>query len=130
MYFPVKEFRVIQILDEYAVVVNYGSNDGAREGEKVRVFEYGTHQITGIYGERLGRLDIKKEDLEIVTTYPEYSICQKIEFVEMNPYLDLGVFKKTKKDVRINVENGEILRTRYKTNEPIKIGDLVSVLKK
>ena len=35
------EYNVIDIINKYSIVINYGFNSGAEEGEKVRIFSKG-----------------------------------------------------------------------------------------
>lgn len=67
--------RVIRILDEYRVIVDYGSRYGAKAGQKLIIVQ--NHEI--IYdldtNEKLGELSIGKANLVIKKSYPQFSVC-------------------------------------------------------
>lgn len=120
------EYRIINIIDKFSVIINYGKEDGAKRGNQVRVFKEGE----AIYdGEKyLGSLDIVKADLEIVMVYEKFSICKCIERTTRNPFMVLN-FERTVTEVKeLNVEKEDFSNLKYRTNEPLKIGDSVKII--
>lgn len=133
--------EVIKILDQFAILIDYGSRDGAIKGDKVRVFIKGK-EVYDNKGEFLGTLDIIKDELEIVEVYEYFSVCEKIErtskTIVRNPFeihKISDLMKKTEvetnvKKLPLNVNKEECTNDIFQTNEPIKKGDLVKILKK
>ena len=62
--------EVIKILNQFAILIDYGSKDGAVKGDKVRIFVKGK-EIYNNKNEFLGTLDIIKDELEITTVYEQ-----------------------------------------------------------
>lgn len=119
-------YKVIRIIDDKTIMINYGQRNGAKSGEKIRVFQKGED----IYENNifLGTLDVIKEDLEIIAVYSAFSLCQKITSKQVNPYQLLEPYRNVTKIEKLNVEKSEIENLKYKSDEPIKNGDLVKVL--
>lgn len=120
------EYKVINIIDNYSLIINYGKSDGADVGKKVRIFEEGTPIYDG--EEFLGNLDIIKSDLEIVAVYDRFSICKYIKKVTRNPFVSFNFERTYYESEAINVEKEDFSNLKYKTNTPIKVGDKVKIL--
>lgn len=71
------EYRVIEIINEQEIITNYGEVDGARKGNKVKIFEKGEPVKDPFSGEDLGTLDIVKDILTIYETSKFFSVCRK-----------------------------------------------------
>lgn len=132
--------EVIKILNQYAVLIDYGSKDGAVKGDKVRIFVKG-NEIYNNKNEFLGTLDIIKDELEITTVYEHFSICEKIKrtskTIQRNPFEIQGLSALIKKSettsiekMPLNVKKEDFANDIFQTDEPIKKGDLVMILKK
>ncbi|MEJ6466510.1 hypothetical protein [Fusobacterium ulcerans] len=120
-------YKVIKILDDKSIIINYGLKDGARKEKKVRVYLEG-EEIIDSGGTNLGRLDLIKDELEIVTPYKNFSLCQKVLTREINPFMAFQSASKIKKTESLKISWNEVEKINYETNEPIKIGDLVEIL--
>lgn len=122
-------FNVININSEYSIVIDYGSRKGAEEGTKVRIFVEG-EDVKGLDGESLGNIEIFKEDLEITVAYDNYSICKKITRENMNPFLPAITKPVVEKQThKLNIDDAQIKMIEYTSDEPIRVGDLVKILK-
>lgn len=119
-------YKVIRIVDDKTIMINYGLYDKAKKGQKVRVFQKGEDIFDNSIW--LGTLDIIKEDLEIVAVYDAFSLCQKIVYEQPNPYQLLVSSQNINKVEKLNVDKSEIENLKYKSDEPIKNGDLVKIL--
>ena len=118
--------KIIKILDEKTIIIDYGSSSGAKVGEKVRIYLPGEDII---YNDKnFGNLNIIKDELEIIRVYSQFSICQKIVEIDTNPYKILSLHYTQKKIKSLNIKKDDITKIEYETNEPIKIGDLVEIL--
>lgn len=124
--------RVINIMSNTQLIIDYGINNGAEIGEVVRVIEQG-EIVKDLKGKSLGTLDAIKETLEITEVYENFSICQKIIREEYpNPItMALSQFnaRQTQETVsEINVDAGDITNLAPPTKKPIKTGDIVEIL--
>ena len=57
-------YRVIEIIDEYSILINYGSLNGASKGDEVRIIAIGPEVIDPISKSSLGTLDKVKAELQ------------------------------------------------------------------
>jgi len=127
---PKGNFRVIEILDEYSILINYGRNDGANEDDEVRIISIGPEVIDPVTNENLGTLDSIKGTLTIVTAYDKFSLCKKIITTTQNVLVSpLSQFKTTTKTTKtINVDKDCISNKKTPDDNTIKIGDMVEIL--
>lgn len=123
-----KKYRVIRLLNEKEILINYGSKQGAKENQKVRVYELGETIIDPKTKQNLGTLDIIKDDLEIYRTYPYFSICRKLKSKisnALNPLTDFAITSVISEN--LNLEKHENYKKHLKKTS-IKIGDSVDIL--
>jgi len=123
-------FRVIEILDEYSILINYGRTEGASEGDRIRIISKGPEIIDPVTNEILGTLDSIKSSLTLATVYDKFSLCQKIvtttKSILVNP---LSQFQTTSKTIEsINIDKSQISDKKLPGDNKIKIGDLVEIL--
>lgn len=122
-------YKVIKILDTKTILIDYGSDKGAKEKEKIQIVEKG-EDIYDSDGMFLDTLDILKDTLEIVRVENKFSLCQKITVEDTNPYLPiLKLNTKVEKSNILNVNEHDVLNIKYQTSNPIKVGDLVKIKK-
>ena len=72
-----KDYKVIDIINKFNIIINYGLNDGAFEGQEVRISTIGD-EIFDLDGKSLGNIEIIKDELEIDRVYDNFSLCKKI----------------------------------------------------
>lgn len=120
-------FRVIEILDTTAIIINYGKNQGAQVNDYIRVIEEGPEVIDPRTKEVLGTLDNIKETLTIDTVYDNFSICKKKTEKNINP-LEFNFNYKSTIIEQINVDESEIGILKKPKNKPIKVGDRVEII--
>lgn len=147
MFKKILKYEVIDIIDKFSILINYGEEQGAKKGDKTRIVVEGR----GIYDTKknfLGTLDIIKDELEIVTVYNNFSICNKIKKkARKNPYEIpdlkaslLAIYDRQKKLqeyieqeyielVPLHVDEKDFTNDKLFTKEPIKKGDLVKIIK-
>ena len=123
-------YRVIEILDEYSILINYGRDEGAAEDDEVRIICTGPEVIDPLTGANIGTLDFIKANLTITTAYSKFSICKKIKTTISNPLLSpLSQFQSTSKTPRpLDIDKSKISNKKIPNNTTIEIGDLVEVL--
>lgn len=124
------EFRVIEILDEYSILINYGMRDGASEDDEVRIISIGPEVIDPITKQNLGTLDSVKAVLTIVTAYNNFSLCQKITTTTKNLLLgSMSQFQTTSKEIKpLSVDTQNISKKKLPDDKTIRIGDIVEIL--
>jgi hypothetical protein len=128
-------FRVIQIIDEFSLVINGGLSHDISIGDEIEIFLEGDN-VTDPFNENtiLGTLDFIKDTLEVTEVYSEFAVCKKIVTEKVyhpsamqrafNSYSGLSGTTETKTSVvKINVNKDEA--TGRKTgDETIRIGDI------
>ena len=127
----IKFNQVINIIDDFTLIIDYGSKNGAKVGEKLIVCIEG-EEIKDLNGKELGILDIFKEDIEIIRVYENFSLCKHFEYETRKKYLlprtlsENGIIKKISP---MKVAKEEITNIKYESDDPIKKGDLVKIIK-
>ena len=123
-------YRVIEIIDKYSLLINYGTEHGAKEGDKIRILFKGSVVIDPITQELLGTFDFIKDTLTIATTYERFSLCKKIESKTFNtlisPFSQFQTTSKTIEPLTIdetNVSNREVIEDNV-----IKVGDTIQII--
>jgi len=123
-----KLYKVIKLLSDNSLIVDYGKNDGAYEGDELRIFTPGEDII--FQGTNYGTLDLIKTDIEVVSVFPKFSVCQKIDRKTVNA---LGLTNYLTREIeevqKLNLNKEEISNIFYKDKTPIKLGDFVKILK-
>nr|DAK45281.1 MAG TPA: Flagellar assembly protein T, C-terminal domain [Caudoviricetes sp.] len=122
-----KDYKVIDIINKFNIIINYGSNDGAFEGQEVRISTIGD-EIFDLDGKSLGNIEIIKDELEITRVYENFSICKKIVVSELNPFQPIPIIKKQKKALELNVDEKDFSNIKYQDKSPIKKGDSIKIL--
>ena len=79
-----KFYKVIKLLSDNSLIVDYGKNEGAYVGEELRVFTPGEEIV--FENINYGKLDFIKADVEIVSVFPKFSVCQKIIRKSVNAF--------------------------------------------
>lgn len=119
-----KQYKVIEILNSKELMINYGSNQGAKIGSKIRISIKGEPVIDPDTQEQIGTLDIIKGDLEIYQTYPNFSICRNIQYKDRN-ILASPFLRSEKYYNNLNVESEDMTHRLPANVPPIKVGDIV-----
>lgn len=122
------EYNVIDIINKYSIVINYGFNSGAEEGEKVRIFTKGK-EMFDLNKKSLGHIEMIKDELEIVKVFDFFSICEKIKIKERNILQPMPLIRTERTRVELNVEEKDFSKVKYRDSTPIKVGDFVKILK-
>lgn len=130
-------FRVIKIVNEYLVVVNYGLEHEAREGDTLDIIKIGEEVLDPGTKEILGTLDLIKGQIRVKHAYEKMSLCISNERIVLtNPSIQgfgntlanfSKVFSTTEtKALKVNTEQ---ITGGYDEDIDlvIEIGDLVKV---
>lgn len=123
-------YRVIEIIDKYSIIVNYGHLDGATKNNKIRVIARGPEIVDSETGDLLGTLDAIKAELTIETVYEKFSICKNIEITKQNVLINpISLFENTTKIVKeINIDIASETLKKLPDDLIIRVGDPVEVV--
>ena len=127
---PSNDYRVIEILDEYSILINYGMKHGASEGDEIRVLSTGPEIIDPVTEETLGTLDFIKSTLTIATAYNKFSLCKDIESKPINALVSpFSQFQTTSKTIKpLDIDKGSMSNKKMPSDTTIKIGDKVEII--
>lgn len=123
-------YKVVEILDEYTIAINYGRNSGAAKGAAIRVISFGPEIIDLESKEVLGTLDTIKATLSIEVVYDGFSICRKIAKRTTNMLVpQLPSFSTTTYiPSKLNVDHEAITNKQAPDDLIIRVGDTVEIL--
>ncbi len=124
-----ENFKVIEIIDEYTLLINYGFNDGASEGDRLRIYSIGEKVFDPNTKEELGTLDNIKDIVQVEVPYENFSLCKKVRTIRreiLNPLSKL--VQTTTVSESLYVDKTEISGRKPLKKEPIKTGDLALLL--
>ena len=118
-----RSFKVLEVIDESSLLINFGLKDGAKKGNTLRIIEKGKPVV--IDGVDYGTLDAVKEIVEIDVPYEKFSICRKVIYKTENALNPLSAFDRTMRLLRpMNVNEDELSHRELPPASPIKKGDL------
>lgn len=125
------EFKIVKIVNEYLVVVNYGAFDGAREGDILEIFQVGEEVIDPHTNKSLGTLDIRKARIKVINVYDQMALCRSYE-LSSSFYENIGLLGKAltmSETLALNV-NTEHISGGYDEYKEliINIGDPVRII--
>lgn len=117
------QYKVIEVIDESALLIDYGLKDGARKGNTLRIVEKGKPVV--IDGTDYGTLDAVKEVVEVDVPYDNFSLCRKVIYKTENLLNPLASFEKTMRLLRpMNVDKDKLSHRELPPISPIEKGDL------
>ena len=117
--------NVIEIIDEYTIIVNIGSDGGLQKGDKLRIIEQG-EPIQDLDGIEIGTVDIIKAEVEATVIYPSFSICQKLRHTLVNILDPLADLKhQSTRAEKLSVNQADISHRKIPSAKPIAVGDIV-----
>ncbi len=71
-----KTYKVIEIVDDITLLIDYGFDNNAKRGDTLRIIEKGERVM--IDGTDYGTLDPIKAIVEVITPYKQFSVCRKV----------------------------------------------------
>lgn len=124
------KYRVIEILDDKSVLINYGRNHGANEGKDIRVIAIGPEVRDPETDRVLGTLDHIKATLTIEVVYENFSLCKNIEITSRNTLMSpLSQFQSITKSIKkLNVNEDSITNKKPPEDYVINVGDIVETI--
>lgn len=118
-----KEFKVIKIVGDTALIVNAGKKDGVQIGDEVEIRSEGEDIFDPDTNEKLGHYDVLKDTLKIIEVYDKMCVC---ETKSISDIINASTLFKTEQK-KLNVLPSEISASGSKI---IRIGDRAILLKK
>jgi len=122
--------KIVKIVDEYLVVVDYGLVQNAREGDILEIYQVGER----VYDNKdnfLGTLDLRKGKLRVINVYENMSLCQSNEYtrsLQQDVSLLVRAFNRSEL-LALNVDTEQISGGYSRDNELIiRLGDPVKVI--
>lgn len=123
------EYKVIEIINNTDIIINYGLEDGASVGDKLRIIEKGAPVIDPDTSENLGSIDIIKTTLEVAVPYRKFSICRKYRTSNVELLNPLSKFIYESKTVQeLDVRPDQITNREIPRSSPISEGDIVVLI--
>lgn len=118
-------YKIIAIENESTVLIDYGLNDGSKEGDVLRIIEPGEDLI--IDDVNYGSYDGIKAVIEVTAPYSQFSVCQRIVRSTTNLFSPVSALQKTiARTIPLNVNKNDISKNLSAPKiTPIKIGDTV-----
>ena len=118
-------YKIIAIENESTVLIDYGLNDGSKEGDVLRIIEPGEDLI--IDDVNYGSYDGIKAVIEVTAPYSQFSVCQRIVRSTTNLFSPVSALLKTiARTIPLNVNKEDISKNLSAPKiTPIKIGDTV-----
>lgn len=125
-----RDYKVVEIINEYSILINYGSLNGAEKGDEIRIIAIGPEITDPITEENLGTMDLIKANMTIVTVYEKFSLCQNIKENVVNSLLNpLSQLQITKREkTSLNVDEKDITHREMPNDITIRPGDIVEIL--
>lgn len=125
----VTQCKVIKILDDKNILIDYGRIDGASKKDVVRVIEKG--QEVEYNGEILGTLDNVKAELSIKVIYDKFSLCQNFRSVNSNVNTLANTLYKfyDEQPASLKVNEDQIENIKIPDNNVINVGDIVEIIR-
>lgn len=121
-------YKVIAILDNKRIAINYGRINKASKRDVVRVIEVGPE--ISYEGENYGTMDTIKANLSIDTIYDKFSICTNRNTEHDITKSALSSFSSNFRIYEeLNVNKEQIANLKKPENSPISLGDIVEIIK-
>ena len=129
------EFKIVKIIDEYTVIINAGTNDGIESGDKFQILDKtGSAVRDPDTNEILGHLDLIKDTVTASEVQEKMCFCSShyeisfgTSFMEtINTINQATIVPKQKK---LNIDLDQVTGGLRKSNEPIRLGDAVRLIK-
>lgn len=120
--------KVINIINDTTIIIDFGILDSAEVGQKVRIIDKG-ESVYNLNNEEIGTLDLIKSELEIVEVYDRFSLCQKVtrraHTIFAMSQIDLS---KTVKSVQtLNINSDDVSGLKFPDITPIQKGDIAEI---
>lgn len=116
--------KIVKIIDEYKVVVNFGS-DSVNDGQLLEVYQPGQEVTDPDTGESLGTLDFIKAKLRVIAVFPKMCVCENRESRQKSMIMSIAQSFTYEEKIPLNVQTTDISGGYEGIDRKIKVGDLV-----
>jgi hypothetical protein len=107
------KYRVIEIVNDKKILINYGIYQGAEVGDKIEIYEDGRKVIDPISHRDLGNWDYIKDTLSITQVFHLFSVCSKT--VTKNPQKEEEEEESSTVVESLIVDEKSITNAKFKT---------------
>ena len=124
-----QEYKVIEIIDEYNIIIDYGFDKDAMQGEKLRIISKGEEVIDKATGNSLGTLDAIKAVVSVKTVYAKFSLCHRVRILEapmLSPLSEL--VHRSSREERLPVNPDMMTHRKIPKGGAIAVGDTAQLL--
>lgn len=120
------QYKVIEIISPKEILVNYGYENGAHKGDRLRIIEKGDPVI--IDKKNYGTFDAIKDEVTIHIAYEQFSLCKSATVFNFAPLTELLAGSASAQ--ALNVDTSNLTNRKLPVVTPIKVGDPVEILPK
>ena len=124
-----QEYKVIEIIDEYNIIIDYGFDKDAMQGEKLRIISKGEEVIDKATGNSLGTLDAIKAVVSVKTVYAKFSLCHRVRILEapmLSPLSEL--VHRSSREERLPVNPDMMTHRKIPNGGATAVGDTAQLL--
>lgn len=124
-----QEYKVIEIIDEYNIIIDYGFDKDAMQGEKLRIIAKGEEVIDKATGNSLGTLDAIKAVVSVKTVYAKFSLCHRVRISEVPMLSPLSeLVHRSSREERLPVNPDMMTHRKIPNGGAIAVGDTAQLL--
>lgn len=124
-----QEYKVIEIIDEYNIIIDYGFDKDAMQGEKLRIISKGDEVIDKATGNSLGTLDAIKAVVSVKTVYAKFSLCHRVRISEVPMLSPLSeLVHRSSREERLPVNPDMMTHRKIPNGGAIAVGDTAQLL--
>lgn len=123
------EYKVIEIMNNTDIIINYGLTDGASIGDELRIIDKGEPVVDPETSINLGTIDVIKATVEVAIPYEKFSICRKYRKSNidmLNPLSKFVFESKVAQELKVNKD--QITNRVIPISSPISTGDTAVLL--
>ncbi|WP_342538502.1 hypothetical protein MKY15_20885 [Sporosarcina sp. FSL K6-1540] len=125
-------YKIIKIIDEYTVIINAGFNQGIEVGDKFQILDKkGSEVKDPDTDEVLGYLDLIKDTVNASEVHEKMSFCttpfQASIYASLTASINEASFAP--RQAKLNIDLEQVTGGLRESDEPIRIGDSVRLIK-
>lgn len=127
--------KIVKILDEYTIIINAGTNDGVKLNDMFNIMDKkGDEIIDPETNEVIGYLNAIKDTVKVTEVQEKMCVCSSLNISQLHRNLTvtanaLNNFINMNEKKRLNINYDDVNKDRKESDEPIKVGDEVKLIK-
>ena len=128
-----REYKVLEIINDETAIIDYGMNEGAKKGDKLRIVKRGDEIFDK--NKSLGFIYMTKDKVSVVETFEKFSICKKVlsnqKNILKNPLqYEMNNLLGRNGGSKLNLpQNATFTKREYQTREKVAVGDIAIIEK-